>query len=90
MFAIREIDEGTNKVTHVWFLVKDLYEEQEIILKRCFGHDRRYHETRGIYDHWVSGYYGLWHDKRFELTDWTLENEIGPEIVKRYIVTVED
>ena len=90
MFAIREIEEGTNEVTHFWFRIKTIEEVQDIILKRCFGHDRYYHETRGIYDHWVSAWWGLWHDKRNEMSDWTLDNEIGPETVKRYIVTVED
>jgi hypothetical protein len=89
MYTIREIEEETNNVTHVWFQIKTLEEVQETILKRCFGRKKIYHEVRGIHDHWVSGWYGLWHNRYYQMSDWELDNEIGPETTKRYIVTVE-
>ena len=89
MYTIREIEDENNAVTHVWFRIKTLEEVKEIILKRCFKRYRRYHEVRGVYDHWVDGYHSLWHDKRNKMSEWEFYADIGPSLIKRYVVTIE-
>ena len=92
-YEIREyvIDEFENeeKVSHVWYQVKNLDEAMAAIIKRVFGKNGPVYDGKqywtGVH-YWMRGNWGLYEVYGSNMMEFELDNIIGPSTERRYVI----
>ena len=92
-YEIREyiVDEFENeeKVSHVWFQVKNLDEAMAAIMKRVFGNSNVVHkginEWTGMH-YWMLDNWGLYEVYGSKCMEFELDNIMGPSTERRYVI----
>lgn len=91
-YEIREylVDEMEDEeiLSHVWFQVKDIDEAMKAIFKRVFGDNEPVHSKNEWTGHncWTLGDYSLWETYSIFGMKFDLDNNVGPETIKRYVI----